>query len=160
MILQQLLSQSLLKCPLLNALWHWIALQVDLLQAEQQVATAVGWWAGPLLAGLKIKHAFNSIKAAIYAAVYGRLVIGFLKGSLGGLVFWFVGLPAPAFWGSRMALLSILPVMSVFLIVVGLLTFGPLGLLLGPAIIAGALSLIAVWKSDLAHISGDRNGKQ
>ena len=159
---------------------------------------------------IEIDQIFKSISLAIYAAVYGRLVIGFLQGFLGGLVFWFVGLPAPVFWGSLMAVLSILPVVGAFIVwapaavfllmtgawgqalgvvlwgvlvihpvdnilypilvgerlglhalvlfvafLGGLIIFGPPGLILGPAIIAGALGLIAVWQSDLTHLDSE-----
>ena len=126
------------------------------------------------------------------------------------MVFWFVGLPAPVFWGSLMAVLSILPVVGAFIVwapaavfllmtgawgqaigvvlwgvlvihpvdnilypilvgerlglhalvlfvafLGGLIIFGPPGLILGPAIIAGALGLIAVWQSDLTHLDSE-----
>jgi predicted PurR-regulated permease PerM len=61
-------------------------------------------------------YLFGRITDAIHAAVYGRVVIGSLQGFLGGLIFLFVGLPAPLFWGAMMALLSTLPAVGAFLI--------------------------------------------
>lgn len=59
---------------------------------------------------------FGRIIDAIHAAVYGRVLIGSLQGFLGGLIFLFVGLPAPLFWGAVMAVLSTLPAVGAFLI--------------------------------------------
>jgi predicted PurR-regulated permease PerM len=61
-------------------------------------------------------YLFERITDAIHAAVYGRVLIGSLQGFLGGLIFLFVGLPAPVFWGAVMALLSTLPAVGAFLI--------------------------------------------
>ena len=43
------------------------------------------------------------------ATIKGTLVIGILQGGLGGLAFWVVGIPSAAFWGTIMAVLSIIP---------------------------------------------------
>ena len=34
---------------------------------------------------------------------------GLLIGALGGLIFWWLGLPSPLLWGSAMAQLAVLP---------------------------------------------------
>ena len=61
-------------------------------------------------------YLFVRITDAIHAAVYGRVLIGMVQGFLGGLIFLFVGLPAPLFWGAVMAVLSTLPAVGAFLI--------------------------------------------
>ncbi len=43
------------------------------------------------------------------ATIKGTLVVGAVQGALGGLLFLFLGLPAPAFWGVVMGVLSFLP---------------------------------------------------
>jgi predicted PurR-regulated permease PerM len=43
------------------------------------------------------------------ATVKGTLVIGVLQGGLAGLAFWVVGIPSAVFWGTIMAVLSIIP---------------------------------------------------
>jgi predicted PurR-regulated permease PerM len=43
------------------------------------------------------------------ATIKGTLVIGILQGGLSGLAFWIVGIPSAAFWGTIMAVLSIIP---------------------------------------------------
>jgi predicted PurR-regulated permease PerM len=43
------------------------------------------------------------------ATLMGSLLIGLIQGSLAGLAFWATGVPGPAFWGTVMVVLSILP---------------------------------------------------
>ncbi len=43
------------------------------------------------------------------ATVKGTLIIGLLQGALAGLAFWAVGIDGAAFWGTIMAILSIVP---------------------------------------------------
>jgi len=52
----------------------------------------------------------------IFATVYGTLVVSSVQGLLGGLMFWWLGLPAPLFWGVVMALLAVVPVLGTFLV--------------------------------------------
>jgi predicted PurR-regulated permease PerM len=56
------------------------------------------------------------------ATLKGTLVVGLVQGALGGGLFWILGIPAPVFWGTLMAVLSVLPAV------------GP-GLVWGPAAI-------------------------
>jgi len=43
------------------------------------------------------------------ATVKGNLVVAIVQGSLGGLIFWILGLPAPLLWGVVMTVLSLIP---------------------------------------------------
>ncbi|TVP59478.1 MAG: AI-2E family transporter [Gemmatimonadales bacterium] len=43
------------------------------------------------------------------ATVRGSLLIGLIQGGVAGLAFWVAGVPGPAFWGTVMVVLSILP---------------------------------------------------
>jgi predicted PurR-regulated permease PerM len=43
------------------------------------------------------------------ATIKGSLFIGMLQGGLAGLAFWVAGVPAPAFWGAVMVVLSLIP---------------------------------------------------
>jgi predicted PurR-regulated permease PerM len=52
----------------------------------------------------------------IYATVYGTLTVSMLQGLLGGLMFWWLGLPAPLLWGLVMALLALVPVLGTFVV--------------------------------------------
>jgi predicted PurR-regulated permease PerM len=136
----------------------------------------------------------------IHATVYGTLVVSAVQGLLGGLMFWWLGLPAPLLWGVIMALLALVPVLGAFVVWVpavlflmaegswgkaiiltlwgavvvgtadnllrpilvgkrlrihtllaflsvigGLVQFGPAGLILGPAVVAGTIVLLEIW---------------
>jgi predicted PurR-regulated permease PerM len=59
---------------------------------------------------------FSRITETIRISLYGKVVVAAIQGCLGGLIFWWLGLPAPAFWGFIMALLSVLPVLGAFVI--------------------------------------------
>lgn len=53
---------------------------------------------------------FAAVTNTVRGIVFGTLVVSLLQGLLGGLMFWWLGLPSPLVWGTVMALLSILPV--------------------------------------------------
>jgi predicted PurR-regulated permease PerM len=63
---------------------------------------------------------FSSITArvrdTIFAIVFGTAAVAALQGGLGGLMFWWLGLPAPVFWGVLMALLAVIPFLGAFVI--------------------------------------------
>ena len=50
------------------------------------------------------------------ATVKGTLIIGIVQGTLGGIIFWAVGIEAAVFWGSVMVIMSLLPVVGASLI--------------------------------------------
>ena len=52
----------------------------------------------------------------IYATMSGTLVVAATQGLLGGVMFWWLGLPAPLLWGVVMALLAVVPVLGAFVI--------------------------------------------
>ncbi len=52
------------------------------------------------------------VRETIHASIYGTLTVALLQGTLGGLMFWFLGLPAPLLWGAVMAVLAILPILG------------------------------------------------
>lgn len=59
---------------------------------------------------------FTRVDDTIHATVYGTLTVSFIQGLLGGLMFWWLGLPAPVLWGAVMGLLGIVPVLGAFVI--------------------------------------------
>lgn len=59
---------------------------------------------------------FRRVNDALFATVYGRLAVALMQGVLGGLMFWWLGLPSPLLWGVVMGLLSILPYLGSFVI--------------------------------------------
>lgn len=50
------------------------------------------------------------------ATIKGNLVVAVTQGTLGGLIFWILGLPAPLLWGVMMTLLSLLPAVGAAII--------------------------------------------
>jgi predicted PurR-regulated permease PerM len=52
----------------------------------------------------------------IYATIYGTLVVAAVQGLLGGLMFWWLGLPTPMLWGVIMGLLAVVPVLGAFVV--------------------------------------------
>jgi predicted PurR-regulated permease PerM len=43
------------------------------------------------------------------ATIKGTLVVGVVQGAIGAVLFWALGIPAPVFWGTLMAVFSVLP---------------------------------------------------
>jgi predicted PurR-regulated permease PerM len=52
----------------------------------------------------------------IRATVKGDMLVALLQGTLGGLIFWFLGIGAPLLWGVVMALFSLVPAIGAGLI--------------------------------------------
>jgi predicted PurR-regulated permease PerM len=50
------------------------------------------------------------------ATLRGSLLIGLIQGGVAGLAFWVAGVPGPAFWGTVMVVLSIIPAIGASLI--------------------------------------------
>ena len=50
------------------------------------------------------------------ASVYGLFSIAIIQGTLGGLAFWFLGLPSAIVWGVAMVFLSLIPMLGAFLV--------------------------------------------
>ena len=59
---------------------------------------------------------FARIAETIEATVFGTLIVAMVQGTLGGLMFWWLGLPAPLLWGVVMGLLAVVPVLGAFII--------------------------------------------
>jgi predicted PurR-regulated permease PerM len=55
---------------------------------------------------------FARISQTIYATLYGNVVVKLIQGLLGGLMFWFLGLPAPVPFGLAFAVASVLPLVG------------------------------------------------
>jgi predicted PurR-regulated permease PerM len=71
------------------------------------------------------------------ATLKGSLVIGVIQGALAGVAFAVVGVPSPAFWGTVMAVLSIIPGVGTALVwipaCIWLIAIGRLGAAIGLA---------------------------
>ena len=53
---------------------------------------------------------------AIRSILKGTIIVALVQGALGGLIFWILGIHAPALWGALMAVLSLLPVLGAGLV--------------------------------------------
>ncbi len=81
------------------------------------------------------------------ATLKGSLLIGLIQGGAAGLGFWVAGVPGPAFWGTVMVVLSILPAIGatiiwipavIYLLLVGEVASG-VGLLVWCAVVVGSI---------------------
>jgi predicted PurR-regulated permease PerM len=68
------------------------------------------------LADAETAQVTHKVRDMIGAVVYGTLVVALVQGSLGGLMFWWLGLPAPLLWGAVMALVAVLPIFGAALV--------------------------------------------
>jgi predicted PurR-regulated permease PerM len=55
---------------------------------------------------------FERFTSVARATVKGGLIVAVIQGCIGGLLFWFVGIPAAFLWGMVMIILSLLPIGS------------------------------------------------
>jgi predicted PurR-regulated permease PerM len=58
----------------------------------------------------------SCVADTIHATFYGIIVCSAVQGILGGLMFWWLGLPAPLVWGVIMGLLAIVPVFGAWVV--------------------------------------------
>ena len=59
---------------------------------------------------------FGEVLDTVRATVYGTFAVAAVQGALGGLMFWWLGLPEPLLWGVVMGLLAVVPVLGAFVI--------------------------------------------
>lgn len=59
---------------------------------------------------------FKRVADTIHATIFGTLAVAAVQGALGGLMFWWLGLPAPVLWGAMMALLALVPMLGAAMI--------------------------------------------
>jgi predicted PurR-regulated permease PerM len=64
----------------------------------------------------EMNRLFHRVGDTIVATIYGTLVVSALQGLLGGLMFWWLGLPAPLLWGTVMGVLALVPVLGAFVV--------------------------------------------
>ncbi|CAG0974785.1 Putative transport protein [Rhizobiaceae bacterium] len=58
----------------------------------------------------------NRFAETVDATIFGVIIIALIQGTLGGLMFWWLGLPLPIVWGLVMGLLAIVPVLGAFVV--------------------------------------------
>jgi predicted PurR-regulated permease PerM len=84
-------------------------------------------------------EALNRIGDMLHATIYGTLFVAFIQGTLGGLMFWWLGLPSPLLWGVVMGMLAIVPVLGAFIIWV------PAAIYLALSGDIGKAAILTVW---------------
>ena len=68
------------------------------------------------LSEMEMNKLFSRVGDAVYATIYGTLAVAIVQGTLGGLMFWWLGLPAPVLWGLVMGVLAVVPVLGAFIV--------------------------------------------
>ncbi|MBL9166285.1 MAG: AI-2E family transporter [Verrucomicrobiales bacterium] len=68
------------------------------------------------LTEFEMDRLLTQVGNTIFATVYGTLAVSAIQGLLGGLMFWWLGLPTPLLWGVVMALLAVVPVLGAFVV--------------------------------------------
>lgn len=66
---------------------------------------------------------FDRIIDAIKAVAYGQFVVSILKGIVGGVTFLALGLPAPVFWGTMIAMTNLIPAVGTALVTVPFIVY-------------------------------------
>jgi predicted PurR-regulated permease PerM len=68
------------------------------------------------LAEADMTRLFSEVTDTVHATVYGTLIVAAVQGTLGGLMFWWLGLPEPLLWGVVMGALAVVPVLGAFVV--------------------------------------------
>ena len=64
----------------------------------------------------EVEHLAKRVADTVHATVYGTMLVAAVQGALGGLMFWWLGLPAPLLWGIVMGFLAVVPVLGAFVV--------------------------------------------
>jgi predicted PurR-regulated permease PerM len=91
------------------------------------------------LSAPEIDRLCRRVGETIHATIYGTVVVSAVQGLLGGLMFWWLGLPNPLLWGVVMAVVAVVPVLGAFVVWVPAAAF----LVLNGSWIKGLI--LAVW---------------
>jgi len=68
------------------------------------------------LAEKDMDRMFDGVNDTVHATLYGTVTVAVVQGTLGGLMFWWLDLPAPVLWGTVMAVLAVVPVLGAFIV--------------------------------------------
>ena len=64
------------------------------------------------LSNREVNEVFDRIRSMVRASVFGTVMVSLAQGTLGGLMFWFLGLPAPALWALVMSVFALIPTLG------------------------------------------------
>jgi predicted PurR-regulated permease PerM len=87
---------------------------------------------------------FARIVDTVHATLYGTVMVAAVQGTLGGLMFWWLGLPTPLLWGLAMGVMAIVPVLGAFVIWIPAAIFLALDGSWGKALILTAWGAVVV----------------
>lgn len=68
------------------------------------------------LSASETRWLLQRLSDTIHATLFGMIAVALLQGTLGGLMFWWLGLPAPLIWGAVMTLLATVPYLGTFIV--------------------------------------------
>lgn len=75
---------------------------------DAEVITAGIKWLIPLDES-RTEHLFRRARDVTYATMFGTVAVALAQGTLGGITFWVLELPAAALWGTVMGVVGLLP---------------------------------------------------
>lgn len=101
------------------------------------------------LSPAEIRELFAWVVDTTYATLCGTVLVGLVQGLLGGLMFWWLGLSAPGFWGLAMGILCLLPVVGPSLV------WGPTAVLLTLGGHWGRAIVLAAWGGLIMGLVGN-----
>jgi predicted PurR-regulated permease PerM len=87
---------------------------------------------------------FARINDTVRATLYGTVVVASIQGTLGGLIFWWLGLPMPLLWGIAMGMFSIVPTLGAFVVWIPAALFLAIAGHWGNALILTAWGAVAI----------------
>lgn len=64
----------------------------------------------------EVDQVFARVSDTIHATIFGSLVVALVQGTMGGLIFWWLGFPAAVFWGAVMSMLAVVPTLGTFVV--------------------------------------------
>ena len=100
------------------------------------------------LTEVEMDRLFGRVGDSIHATIYGTLAVACVQGLLGGLMFWWLGLPAALLWGMVMGLLAVVPVLGAFVVWIPAALFLALEGSWGKALLLAAWGMIVVGTID------------
>ncbi len=106
-ILSRLVKESAVAaiqvCLTLYVLFYFLRDRIAVLRAIQRLVP---------LSESETDTLFSRVNATVHATLYGMLALSALQGVLGGLMFWYLGIPSPWFWALVAGLFAFVPVVD------------------------------------------------
>jgi predicted PurR-regulated permease PerM len=76
------------------------------------------------LTGRETNRLLKQFSDTIHATVFGVITVAIIQGTLGGMIFWLLGIPGAVLWATVMALFAMIPNLGTFVV------WGPAALIL------------------------------